>query len=67
MYLESQWVKGYCRVQCQLPGVEMTEVKAHMATYSLFAADYWRQVAHRQYKFQSRPTVVEVTLGKGHA
>ena len=40
MYLESQWVKGYCRVQCQLPGVEMTEVKAHMATYSLFAADY---------------------------
>ena len=33
------------RVQRHLPGVEMTEVEVHMATYSR------RQVAHRQYKF----------------
>ena len=38
------------RVQRSLPGVEMTEVEVHMATYSLFATDYRRQVAHRQYK-----------------
>ena len=31
--------------QHRLPGVEMTEVEVHMATYS-----QW-QVAHRQYKF----------------
>ena len=47
----TQWVtvkKGIARVQCQLPGVEMTEVEAHMATYSLFATDHQWQVAHRQ-------------------
>ena len=42
------------RVECRLPGVETTEVKVHMATYSLFATDYRRLVAHRQYKFRSR-------------
>ena len=31
--------------------IEMTEVEAHMASYSLFATDYQWQVAHRQYKF----------------
>ena len=36
-----------------LPGVEMTEIEAHMATYSLFATDHRWQVAHRQYEFQS--------------
>ena len=35
------------RVQRQLPGVEMTEVEAHMASYSLFATDHQRQAAHR--------------------
>ena len=38
-------------VQRQLRGVEMTEVEAHMASYSLFATDHQQQVAHRQYKF----------------
>ena len=38
-------------VQRRLPGVEMTEVEVHMASYSLFATDHQRQVAHRQYKF----------------
>ena len=42
------------KVQHWLPGVEMTEVKVHMATYSLFATDHRRQVAHRQHKFQSQ-------------
>ena len=42
------------RVQRRLPGVEMTQVKAHMATYCLFATNRQRQVAHRQYKFRSR-------------
>ena len=37
----------------QLPGVEMIEVEAHMASYSLFATDHQRQVAHKQYKFWS--------------
>jgi len=31
----------------------MTEVEAHMATYSLFATDHRRQVSHRLYKFRS--------------
>jgi len=31
------------------PEVEMTEVEVHMATYSLFATDRRRQVAHRPY------------------
>ena len=39
------------RVQRRLPGVEMTEVETHMASYSLFATDHQRQVVHRQYKF----------------
>ena len=42
------------RVQRQLPGVETTEVEAHMVTYSLFATNHQRQVAHMQYKFRSR-------------
>ena len=42
------------RVQRRLPGVETTEVEAHMASYSLFATDHERQAAHRQYKFRSR-------------
>ena len=36
------------RVQHRLPGVEMTEVEAHMASYFLFATDHQRQAAHRQ-------------------
>ena len=39
------------RVQRRLPGIEMTEVEAHMASYSLFATDHQWQVVHRQYKF----------------
>jgi len=42
------------RVQRRLPGVETTQVEAHMATYCLFATNHQRQVAHRQYKFRSR-------------
>ena len=38
-------------IQRRLPGVEMTEVEAHMASYSLFAKDHQRDVVHRQYKF----------------
>ena len=30
------------RVQRRLPGVETTEVEAHMASYSLFATDHQR-------------------------
>ena len=41
------------RVQRRLPGVETTEVEAHMASYSLFATDHQRQVTHRQYEFRS--------------
>ena len=33
------------REQHRLPGVEMTEIEVHMATYSR------RQLAYRQYKF----------------
>ena len=39
------------RVQRRLPGLEMTEVEAHMASYTLFAKDHQRHVVHRQYKF----------------
>ena len=39
------------RVQRRLPGIEMTEVEAHMASYSLFATDHQWQVVHGQYKF----------------
>ena len=42
-------------------GVEMTEVKVHMATYSQ------RQVAHTTGNTNSIMTVVEVASGKGHA
>ena len=35
------------RVQRQLPGVGMTEVEAHMASYFLFATGHLRQVVHR--------------------
>ena len=31
--------------------IKMTEVEAHVASYSLFATDHQWQVAHRQYKF----------------
>ena len=43
----------------QLPGVEMTEVEVHMATYSQ------RQVAHRPTNLIT--TVVEVASGKDRA
>ena len=49
------------RVQRRLPGVEMTEVEVHVATYSR------RQVAHTTGSTNSITTVVEVTSGKGHA
>ena len=42
------------RVQHRLPGIETTQVEAHMATYCLFATNHQREVAHRQYKFRSR-------------
>ena len=48
-----------------LPGVEMTEIEAHMATYSLFATDHRWQVAHRQYRFNHDSG--GVASGKGHA
>ena len=38
------YTENFKWVQRRLPGVEMTEVEVHMATYSR------RQVAHRQYK-----------------
>ena len=41
-------------MQRRLPGVETTQVEAHVATYCLFATNHQRQVAHRQYKFRSR-------------
>ena len=40
------WV--IARVQRRLPGVETTEVEAHMATYCLFATNH-----ERPYKFRS--------------
>ena len=55
------------RVQLQLPGVETTEVEAHMASYSLFAADHQWQAAHRQYKFRSRRFEWSLQDGKSHA
>ena len=56
------------RVQRRLPGVETTQVEAHMATYCLFATNHQRQVAHRQYNI-SITTVVKWSRhdGKGHA
>ena len=54
MHLVGVIVKGYqpiARVQRRLPGVETTEVEAHMATYWLFATNHQRQLAHRQYNF----------------
>ena len=39
------------RVQRRLPGVEATEVEAHMATYCLFATNHQRQLAHRQPQY----------------
>ena len=55
---------------CLVTAVETTEVEAHMATYSLFAADHQQQVAHRQYHAVkiSITTVVEWLLqdGKWH-
>ena len=42
------------RGQHRLPGVEATEVEAHMASYSLFATDRYRQATRRQYKFRSQ-------------
>ena len=55
------------RVQRQLPGVEMTEVEAHMASYSLFATDHQRQAAHRQYKFWSQRFERSLQDSKSHA
>ena len=59
---------GYARLKHRLPGVEMTEVEVHMATYSLFATDHVTHsmdIAHRQYNLIT--TVVEVASGTGHA
>ena len=53
--------EGLYREQRRLPGVQMTEVEVHMATYSLFATDHRRQVTHRH------TTVAVVASGKGHA
>ena len=55
------------RVQRRLPGVETTEVEAHMASYSLFAIDHQQQAAHRQYKFRSRRFERSLQDGKSHA
>ena len=55
------------RVQHRLPGVETTEVEAHMATYSSFAIDHQRQAAHRQYNFRSRRFERSLQNGKSHA
>ena len=40
-----------CSSVCRLPGVETTQVEAHMATYCSFATNHQRQLAHRQYNF----------------
>ena len=55
------------RVQRWLPGVETTEVEAHMVSYSLFATDHQRQATHRQYKFRSRRFERSLQDGKNHA
>ena len=55
------------RVQRRLPGVETTEVEAHMASYFLFATDHQRQAAHRQYKFPSRRFEQSLQDGNSHA
>ena len=39
------------RVQRRLPGVETTEVEAHMATYCLFATNHQRQVEVRSHYY----------------
>ena len=56
------------RVQRRLPGVETTEVEAHMATYCLFATNHQRQVAPQAVQI-SITTVVKWSRhdGKGHA
>ena len=41
------------RVQCQLPGVQTTQLEAHMATYCLFATNHQRQVATGSTNFDS--------------
>ena len=51
------------RVERRLPGVEKTEVQAHMATYSLF----YSTAGCRQAVQSSITTVVEIVSGKGHA
>ena len=51
------------RVECRLPGVEKTEVQAHMVTYSLF----YSTAGCRQAVQSSITTVVEIISGKGHA
>ena len=38
-------LRTIARVQRRLPGVETTEVEAHMGTYCLFAMNHQRQVA----------------------
>ena len=55
------------RVQRRLPGVETTEVEAHMASYFLFATDHQRQAANRQYKFRSRRFEQSLQDGNSHA
>ena len=39
--------RAIARVQRRLPGVETTEVEAHIATYCLFAINHRRQLAYR--------------------
>jgi len=55
------------RVQRRLPGVEATEVEAHMVTYCLFATNHQRQLAYRQYNFDYDGEAVARQDGKGHA
>ena len=57
-------MKGYCRVQRQLPGVERTEVELHNLLLVCYPSS---TTGCRQVVQISITTVVEVTSGKGHA
>ena len=59
--------RAFARVQRRFIDGITTEAEVHMATYSLFAwTDHRWQVAHRQYKFQSRRWL-RIASGKGRA
>ena len=47
-----------------LPGVEMTEVEAHITASVLVCYNHQWQVAHGQYKFQSRRWLKAVASGR---